>query len=217
MTVGFDDYAGTDTFHATIPIANDDAEPSAANLAIAVQGLADDCRYLKNRGASSTLHLSTGQVTAGGGFLVGPVGFSGTWTDFATASGLIPFVTINGCYTGDIILCWFEAGMAIVAGTQDHADVRLHAIEDYGGSDGSKAIAGAVARVIYTVADLPIRPQTVAIAGIFLVSAGISNKAVRIKLQGMNFGASPDQVGILGGPSSEGQYYSLRALKIRPF
>jgi hypothetical protein len=203
------DYPGQDIFHETITVLDDNQEPSAENLALSVEGLADRTTHLYNRGMKSPGAIY-GQCTAGGGDVVGVSGSAATWQDFPTADGVTPLVDVAGCEVGDVVLVDLVAGMKM-SGTTDFSTVRLAAVQGYGGgSPVTAAVGGAIStvqKVVGSVDEKAILADRITLQGVIVITTA---GTLRVKIQGRTEHID-NEVGIL-----DGEYYSLRAVLIRP-
>jgi len=213
------DYPGQDIFHETITVLPDNAEPSAMNFALAVEGLTDRTTYLANRG-SRGFYRQTSALTSGDPDEVyGAIGGSGTFVEFAASNGLVPYVDVFDCEVGDIVLVWCT-GAFIQGGNGDanYAEIKLYATQDYGGSPPpAAAIAGAHARVDASIGGSLSIPLPITMHGAVLISTA---GTCRVRLRGMNPDATGgDQSGYRTGVQNKtaGSYpLTLTAAVFRP-
>lgn len=176
----------------SVKLPDDNNKPTSASIAAMVIPIMDDLAFLKMRGIQAILNTAS---TAGGSSseVIGPAGQINVWQDFATASGLAPFVQLSNCIVGDTLLCFVTAPFAQQSGAAAH--VRLSTVQDVGGVAAQIPITGTERRIEALVAvDVP---QHIAIIG----RVGITNAGTcRVQLQGRNQTSNTDfKVGIPGG------------------
>ena len=196
------DYAGADTFHTTVTVLDDSDDPSAANFALPVEGLADRTVWLKSRGAYSDYAEATSSAIAGGGSdVVGPVDSAGNWQDFASGSGVTPSVLVADCEVGDRIEVYFR-GDLVSEGASNVGSFRLAYQINAGSTVGIDATEVVSVWDYATIAfPMPVAVSTV----IAVASAG----SYTIKMQGKN--SDPGKIGVL----TQHRCY-LRAVRHRP-
>lgn len=175
------DYAGTDEFHVTIHVSDDNHLPSAAELALTSQGLADRTTFLANRGSRGA-YVQTSTLSGGiGGQAYGAYGGSGQWIEFAADFSMVPYLDVPDLEVGDVVIPWVS-GSFIQQGNV-YAEIKLYATQDYGGSPPpAAAVPGAHARVDVTVDGLGVPFPTMIQGLLVITTAG----TCRLRLRGKN-------------------------------
>ena len=206
------DYPGLDQFHETIHVSDDHHLPSAGELALTSQGLADNCRFLANRGSRGA-YVQTSTSTGGTGLIVGVVGGSGTWVDFEAAASLVPFLDVPDLEVGDVVIPW-ASGSFIESGST-YAEIKLYATQDYGGSPPpAAAIPGAHARVDARIGGAIETPLPIMVQGLLVVTTA---GTCRLRMRGRNPDASGSpQDGYKVGIQDTGYPLTIGAIVLRP-
>jgi hypothetical protein len=215
------DYPGQDVFHPSITVLPDNAQPSAMNFALAVEGLTDRTTFLANRGFGG-IYTQTSYLTSGsGGDVVGATGGGGGWVEFAASAGLVPYVDVPGCAAGDVVIAWCSSSFISLGNTTSkHAEIKLYAQFNIGGSPPAAAAMAGAHALVEAVEGLTVdTPQPITIVGWKVVTTA---GTCRVRLRGRNpdtpaVPAAPAVVGLQRRASDEGQHVlSLTALRLRP-
>lgn len=133
------DYAGSETFPATIPIPDDGDPRSASSVGVPFEGVMDAARYLKNRGVIGVYSLVFDDETAP--FTLADFDTT-SWAGFFDGSG---YVDVPNVRVGDVLACGLSATIdSAVTPTGNGNGLRLYMTQGFGGgSPASAAVPGA--------------------------------------------------------------------------
>jgi hypothetical protein len=137
------DYAGAETFPASIPIPDDGDPRDASSMGVPLEGVMDAARYLKNRGIIAVASFSYDNGGAG----VETLSTGDTYNTTSYVSPTNPTfgrVTLADARVGDLVFFTVSL-MAEMTGSGLDGLLRLLLTQDYGG--GGEVSAGLPGRV----------------------------------------------------------------------